>query len=151
MPIPSKIVLFRDDTQCYPLDASGQVWHLWGAWGPLCEVVFAAEGDPEPDHPELVFQDTPDYMGGVGRTELGYDTWEDFRTRQAWDHVPPEFEGMAFLAKRFGLRMENPHHRAVAALLFDLVDNKMIQGIHESQGSALVQRWLTKLNEALEG
>lgn len=147
MPVPRKIVLFRNDTHCYPTDAGGQVWHLWGAWGPLCEIVFAAEDEPAPDHPELVLQDDPDYFGFAS----GYHVWKDLRTREVWDRVPPEFEGMAFLAKRFGLKMENPHHRAVAALLFDLVDNKILQGIPESDGTALVQRWLVKLSEALEG
>lgn len=151
MPIPRKIALFRDQTLCYPTDAAGQVWHVYGAWGPLCEIVFAEAGEPEPDHPELVFQDAPDYIGGIGRGELGYDLWEDRRTVESWDLVPPEFEGMAFLARRFGLKMENPQHRAVAALLFDLVDHQVLQGIPESEGSALVQRWLAKLSEALEG
>lgn len=151
MPIPKKIVLFRDETHLYPTDEAGQVWHLWGSWGPLCEIQFAAVGEAEPEHPELVFQDTPDYIGGVGRAELGYHLWQDLRTKSSWDQVPSEFEGMAFLARRFGLRMENPHHRVVASLLFDLVDNRVLQAIPESEGSAMVQRWLAKLSEALEG
>lgn len=151
MPIPKKIVLFRDATHLYPTDASGQVWHMWGAWGPLCEIIFADEGESQPDHPELVFQDMPDYIGGLGTTELGYDVWEDRRTKAPWDQIPVEFKGLAFFAQRFGLKLENPQHRAVAALLSDLVESKVVQGLPESQASALVQRWLAKIGEALEG
>ena len=148
MPLPAKVVLFRDSTHCYPCDEEGRVWHVWGAWGPLCEIQFPATGEPVPDQPELVFQDMPDFIG-VGAA--GYDMWADLRTREPWDHVPAEFEQLAFFARRFGLKMENPQHRAVAALLSDLVENKVIQGLPESKASELVQRWLTKMADALEG
>ena len=147
MPIPKKIVLFRERTQCYPVDVEGKVWHIWGGpWGPLCEITFehlSEDLDKGEDEPFLVMQDHPDYFG-MGPTEHGYHQWWDHRTKSPWDSVASEYDGLNFLAKRFGLDLESPRHRVVAVLLDDLVKEGILVA-DEQTVTDLIDRWLTKI------
>ena len=151
MPIPKKIVLFRDRTQCYPVDEDGKVWHVWGGpFGPLCEIIFEADsGEPAGEGPLLVMQDDPDYLG-MGPGEFGYATWEDRRTRSYWEGVAPDYEGLGFLAKRAGLDLENPRHRIVVSLLSDLAQHGLLPALTDDEVTKVAQRWLNKVWEAGE-
>jgi hypothetical protein len=153
MPIPTKITLFRDQTQCYPCDKDGTVWHVYGRWGPMCEIVFPAPGAVHQGAPELVFQDAPDFIGGFWTDDTfmePYKSWEDRRTGQ--DQVVPEgYEGLIFVAKRFGLNLTDPQHRVVASLVSDALKKGLLTELTEAQCSDLVQGWLGKVGDAITG
>lgn len=58
----AKIVIITPDTQVYPADAAEDIWHVWKAGEPVCEVQFA-RGPVDLDAvSEAVIQDHFDFI-----------------------------------------------------------------------------------------